>query len=405
MTRRWKILLGVILAVILLGIVVFLIFFYRNEATINNEPAVVATFDEADEKTEITATSHNINLADYANGSVVKIDTAGEYVLSGTMADGQIMVAVGDDEKVQLYLDNAEITNSSSSAILVDNAEKVIITLNNGTTNIITDGAKYTELDDQGEPDAAIFAHDDLTINGTGALIVNARYADGIESRDDLKITGGNISIEAVDDGLFGNKSVEIKTATLTISSGTDALHSDGDMVIESGSFSINAKDDGIHADGTLTINGATIDIKESYEGIEATNIVVSGGEISVVAGEDGLNGAGGNDDNSANPTTNSGRGRPRDNFSSSSGSIVINGGSLLIAPAGNGSGDGLDANGTITITGGDIVIKTPSNARDYQPVDADGAISITDGRVRTLSASGVYSDITNSMSGTTGRR
>ena len=145
---------------------------------------VEATFDESDEKTEYTALSNTINLSDYAH-SVVNINAAGEYVLSGTLTDGQIVVDVGDDEKVQLYLDNAEITNHSGSAILVQNAEKVVITLVAGTVNTIADGTNYTDLDASGEPDAAIFSHDDLTINGDGSLTVQANYADGIASRDE----------------------------------------------------------------------------------------------------------------------------------------------------------------------------------------------------------------------------
>ncbi|MDR2063908.1 MAG: carbohydrate-binding domain-containing protein [Candidatus Nomurabacteria bacterium] len=400
-----KVLLGALGGVALFGVAAFFIFFYGKSATITNTPIAAANFDAADEKTAISADSQLINLADYADGAVVEISSAGEYVLSGKMANGQIVVEVGDEEKVQLYLDNVEIVNPAGSAILVSNAKKVIITLNDGTTNIVTDGATSPESDAADEPDAAIFAHDDLTINGTGALVVNAKHADGIESRDDLKIAGGEITVSAADNGLFGNKSVETKTATLTISSGGDAVHSDGDLIIESGSFVINAGDDGMHADGTLTINAGTIDIKESFEGIEATDIVVNGGNISVVASDDGLNGAGGNDDNSSSPTTSSGRGR--DNFRGNSGSITVTGGTLFIAAAGSGTGDGFDANGDITITGGDIVIKTPSSFHDYGALDADGAISITSGTVRSLSNNGVYSELNSSSSngGGGGRR
>jgi hypothetical protein len=352
-----------------------------------------ATSDESDEKTEYTTVSTDINLSDYEANSVVNITAAGEYTLSGTLTNGQVVVNVGDEEEVQLYLNNAEITNDSGSAILVENAEKVVITLNAGTDNSVTDGTNYTGLDEDGEPDAAIFAHDDLTINGSGSLTIQANYSDGIESRDDLKITGGNISVTAVDNGLFGNNSLEIETAAAVITAGGDTIHSDGDIIIESGTLTLSSGDDGMHADGTLTINDGTIDIQESYEGLEATDVIINGGTIDIVASDDGINGAGGND-SSTDDSTNGPR---RDNFTGSQGTITINGGTITIAAAGSGDGDGLDANGTITITGGDTVIKTPSSYRDYSDIDYDTTFSLTGGRVRILDASGTYTEVTES--------
>ena len=352
-----------------------------------------ATSDESDEKTEYTSLSSNINLSDYEANSVVNITAAGEYTLSGTLTNGQVVVNVGDEEEVQLYLNNAEITNDSGSAILVENAEKVVITLNAGTDNSVTDGTNYTGLDEDGEPDAAIFAHDDLTINGSGSLTIQANYSDGIESRDDLKITGGNISVTAVDNGLFGNNSLEIETAAAVITAGGDTIHSDGDIIIESGTLTLSSGDDGMHADGTLTINDGTIDTQESYEGLEATDVIINGGTIDIVASDDGINGAGGND-SSTDDSTNGPR---RDNFTGSQGTITINGGTITIAAAGSGDGDGLDANGTITITGGDTVIKTPSSYRDYSDIDYDTTFSLTGGRVRILDASGTYTEVTES--------
>ena len=364
---------------------------------------IKATFEEADENTETTTVSSSINLSDYEANSVVNITAAGEYVLSGTLTDGQIVINVGDDDKVQLYLNNAQITNSSGSAILVENANKVVITLNEGTVNTVTDAANYTNLDESGDPDAAIFSHDDLTINGTGSLIVSANYTDAIESRDDLKISGGNITITAVNAGLFGNNSFEMKTATVVITSGGDSAHSDGDIIIESGSLTLNSGDDGIHADGTLTINDGTITVQNSYEGLEATDVIVNGGTIDVTATDDGINGAGGNDETSSTPTN----GQPLDMFSSSTGTITINGGTITIEAALSGAGDGLDANGTITVTGGNTLIKIPSSYRDYSSVDFDTSFSMTGGSIQTVDVNGNYTEITESnvSAGGGGRR
>jgi hypothetical protein len=80
----------------------------------------------------------------------------------------------------------------------VSNADKTVITLADGTENVVTDGAVYVFPDaETDEPNAAIFSKDDLTINGNGSLIVNANYNNGIASKDDLKITSGAITANA----------------------------------------------------------------------------------------------------------------------------------------------------------------------------------------------------------------
>ncbi len=387
-----KIVLLISILVLLLGIVGTVVWkLSDSKATSTIASTSTTSIDESDEKTEYLSLSGDVNLSDYSAGSIVKIETAGEYRVSGTLSNGQIVINVGDEEKVQLYLNNAQITNNSGSAILVENAEKVIITLNEGTDNSVTDGSSYSDVDESGEPDAAIFSHDDLTINGSGSLTVAANYSDGIESRDDLKITGGTITVTAVNAGLFGNNSFEMKTATLVISAGSDTIHSDGNIIIESGNISLTSKDDGIHADGTLTINDGVIKITESYEGIEATDVIINGGTIDMITSDDGINGAGGND--SSESTTN---GFAQDNFrNSSQGSITISGGNITITPATSGNGDGLDANGALTVSGGDVLIKNPASYRDYTSVDFDSEFALTGGRIRTLDPDGTYTQIT----------
>ena len=46
------------------------------------------------------------------------------YILSGTITDGTVTVDAGKNTKVQLVLDNVDITSSSSAAILVESADK-----------------------------------------------------------------------------------------------------------------------------------------------------------------------------------------------------------------------------------------------------------------------------------------
>ncbi|MEK6263840.1 MAG: carbohydrate-binding domain-containing protein, partial [Clostridium sp.] len=139
--------------------------------------------------------------------SKITITTAGIYVISGKLNDGQIIVDIEDKGTVKLVLNGAEVNCSNSSPLYIKSAKKTIISLEAGTENIISDGKKYVSTDDR---NAAIFSQDDLTINGTGNLTVRGNYNDGITSKDDLKITGGNITIYSTDDGLVGKDLVAV---------------------------------------------------------------------------------------------------------------------------------------------------------------------------------------------------
>ena len=129
------------------------------------------------------------------------ITAIGTYNISGTLNNGQIIVDTEDEGTVNLVLNGATINNSTSAPIYVRSADKTVITLADGTQNDVTDGAAYTYDDAEAEePNAAIFSKDDLTINGGGALTVTANFNDGITSKDDLKITSGVITVNAVND-------------------------------------------------------------------------------------------------------------------------------------------------------------------------------------------------------------
>ena len=152
------------------------------------------------------------------NGNIITITSAGTYNVSGTLTDGQIVVDTTDPEPVVLVLNGADIKYSTSAPIYVRNAEKTVITLADGTDNIVTDGAAYVFSEvDPDEPNAAIFSKDDLTINGSGSLTVNANYNNGIASKDDLKITGGAITVNAVNDGIKGRDSIAVLNGLITI--------------------------------------------------------------------------------------------------------------------------------------------------------------------------------------------
>jgi nitrogen fixation protein FixH len=469
--------------------------------------ADLVTFDEDDSATdwstenstaiELKGTSATIggSGAEVKDGSVT-ITAAGTYVLSGTLSEGQIIVDVQNEGIVRLVLNGVELHDSDSAPIYVKEAEKAIITLQEGTENVVTDGATYVFADaSTEEPNAAIFSKADLTINGTGKLSVTAIYNDGITSKDDLKIMAGTIEVQAADDGIIGRDMVavadgnitvnaagdgikstndedtakgfiaistgtfdieagsdgiqaetsvvidggtytmvtgggsengEVKmgdkgqgmgmggnrtsesatevetTATetettsakglkaggnitvnngsVTIDSADDAVHSNSNISITGGDIGITTGDDGIHADTLVNLSGGTIDIKKSYEGIEGANITIAGGEIHVVASDDGVNVAGGNDEATEVGT------QGQDQFSESATNLLtISGGILTIDSA----GDGLDSNGSISMTGGTVIANGPTNDGNGT-LDYDGSFEMSGGTLVAAGSSGM---------------
>ena len=354
-----------------------------------------------------TCDSSNVQIED----GVVTIKAAGVYVLSGTLTDGTIVVDAGDDDKVQLVLDGVSITAADYAAIYAKNADKVFVTLAEGTENTLTVSGDYVQTDDN-NVDAVIYAKCDLTLGGSGSLMVKDTVGHGIVSKDDLVVTGGTYMIDSQDHCLNGKDSVRIADGTFTLTCDEDGIHAgnddqqDGYIYIEGGDIDISVGDDAMHAEGLLIITGGDIDISKSYEGIEGYKILVTGGDIDVAASDDGFNAAGGSSDNSGdNKGGNSdgtgdnkggfGEGpggdmngntppvRPDDNGQSSGtpggpgmggagmdadydAYILITGGTINI----NADGDGIDSNGYLGIAGGNVYVLGPSNngngALDY---------------------------------------
>lgn len=198
--------------------------------------------------------------------------------------------------------------------------------------------------------------------------------------------------------GLKAGSEMKLSGGTFTMDCADDAVHSNGDLLVEGGTFTIATGDDGFHGDNTLTFTAGTVNITESYEGLEGLYIAVKGGDLKMVCTDDGLNAAGGTD----NSGTEGGRdgmfggmGGPGGGMSAGNGSIAIEGGTLYI----NSSGDGLDANGTLTISGGHTTVVGPTQG-DTATLDYDRSATITGGTFIGTGASGMAQTFSNSEQG-----
>lgn len=253
----------------------------------------------------------------YANGGSVTITAAGYYDVTGTLTDGSLIVDAGKNAKVFIRLNGVYITCADDAAIRVNQADKVFLTLAEGTENAVTSGEAYSETALADKTDGTIFSHDDLTINGSGSLTVTAAYKHGIAANDSLRITGGSITVTAPADTIHVNDTLRITGASLTLTAGDDAIHSDT----------------------SIAILGGSITVTDCYEGIEALEILIEDGDITVTSTDDGINACGTQTADGNLP------------------SVTINGGTVtLLNPSGRDA-DGIDSNGNIDIGGGLVYI------------------------------------------------
>nr|WP_297873200.1 carbohydrate-binding domain-containing protein [uncultured Blautia sp.] len=181
--------------------------------------------------------------------------------------------------------------------------------------------------------------------------------------------------------GIKAAAQLVLKGGTYTIDAEDDTLHSNGNLVISGGTYTLSSGDDGVHGDSNVTISGGNIDIAKSYEGIEGLSIDITGGEISLLASDDGMNAAGGNDSSGFE-----GPGSGGDQFAATEGAYIhISGGTLHI----NASGDGIDSNGDITVSGGETYVLGPTNDGNGS-LDYNGNAQVTGGIFAASGSSGM---------------
>lgn len=255
------------------------------------------------------------------------------------IASGNIIVeAVDDAIRGKDYLivkDTDLVINSGGDGLKSDNDEEGslgYITILDGQFEIIA-GSDGIQAESK-----VVISDGDFSITTGGGSSQSAGgdgSSKGIKSEMDINIVNGLISIDAADDGINANAGVIIDNGTLNISSG----------------------DDGIKASESITITDGSISIEKSSEGMEAPSITVSGGNIAVVASDDGIN-----------PTYGV------DGEHNDGSKLVIEGGYIYIKSS---DGDAIDSNGDISISGGTVVVHGSSSQGGF---DVNGSALISGG-------------------------
>ncbi len=230
-----------------------------NTTEISNADATI-TFDGS--KVSGTGDGYEVN------DSVVTITEAGTYVLQGTGENVQVVVDA-KDQNVFLILNGVTLSNETNAPIYISKANSATIIAQANTVNTLSDGAATEEITDENEREAnaVIYSKGDLTIEGTGKLVVTANYKNAIVSKDNLVINNGEFEINAVNHGIVGKDSITILNGTFNITAGADGFQSDntdldkGYVTIEDGTFNITSANDAIQAESTLTINNGDFNI------------------------------------------------------------------------------------------------------------------------------------------------
>lgn len=313
------------------------------------------------------------------DGSRVTITAAGVYLLTGSLQDGSICIAAGSKDEIHLIFDQLTVSNSNGAA-LFSQSGKLTITLKAGTVNTLSDGAEYTEYSDaDNAPTACLFSQDDLTINGTGALVVNAVSLDGITVKDDFKLVSGSVTVTAGDDGIVGRDSLEIYDGTVAITAGGDGLKSSNDEKNEK---------------GYVYVGGGSIVIDAAMDGIQAvSSLLIADGELAITAG-----GGSGNAAKSNGMSFSWGSSVTESSSESTKGlkadcNLVISGGNIVIDSA----DDAIHSNLTVAISGGSL-----SLAAGDDGIHADTSVTVTDGEINiTKSYEGIEAATINMDGGT----
>jgi hypothetical protein len=295
--------------------------------------------------------------------------------VTGESSDFQVVVntpGAENEGNTGIYLHNATI-KSSNSPILVKNADKTVIHLVKGTTNVVEDGNGnhlFTKVNGaQDTSKAAIYSRDDLNIKGAGSLTVKGKFKNGIQCSNDLKIKNGNITVEAEENAIKGKGSLQISGGVLNVTAKKgDGLESDeceeaggackdtvagkGIVEISGGNITIKAGDDGIQAANYILVNDSaetsTIKVTSTGKGMVATKFIyVNGGDINVTADDDAMH---------------------------TKWRVYMNAGNVTVSS----KDDGIHADSALYLKGSTINVVTASEGLEAYRIFAEGGITST---------------------------
>lgn len=383
------------------------------------------------------------------SGAVVTVTGAGTYQFTGSLTNGRIVVNTTETGIVRLILNGATVTNSTTAPLQIVAATEVMVVVNAGTTNQLTDALANPV-------GAALFSQANLTITGTGSLTVRGNAADAIASEGGLVIDSASITANAVDEGVRGENYLYVNSGTLNVTTTSgDGLKSDNETtatmgyvallggtttvtaggdgvsgatdvvtaggvlrvtatgkgvkagvrnVISDGQVTVTATDDGVHSDAAVVIDGGTTTISTGDDGVHAeTTLDIAAGGVTVTRSLEGLEAlkltvSGGTVTTTASDDSLNASEEGLDEFAVSPNAFIRVTGGTVVADGGT---DGLDSNGTIQLVGGTVVVAgSATRGGGEGGLDSNGALTITGGTVLSTGISATTSRLPSSGQG-----
>ena len=399
----------------------------KNTVSIAFNGTADATVTDIVSGDTVTVSGGKVEVHAHSKGLVLRV--------TGTTTDGWLKVY--SEKKFELLLADATITNPSGAAINIQDGNCFMVlsganALSDGTsatylpTTLVSEYANAVTTEDE---KAVLFAEDDLRISGTGSLAISSSNTSGKAgiSADDAVFVRPGVSLQVTctsgaGNGIKANDDITVRGGVInlqTAAAGSKGLSSDGSLSIEGGRItaittggtdtSVASDPSGcaaIKADSVMTVSGGELWLKSTGQGGKGIScdqaLTISGGKLRIITT--------GSKYGSSSSSMGGGMGRPGQSTSSSSNSvspkgikgdanITITGGDIMVRTSGSNA-EGIESKQTLAFSGG----KTAVSAYD-DGLNADKAINVSGGYVFAVStgqADGIDSNGSITVSGGT---
>ena len=201
-----------------------------------------------------------------ASASRIIISQGGTYLISGTLQDAQLVIDAPAGDTVRLVLRGVDMQCERGPAILSRGAGPVVLLLEDGTENTVTDGKNYF-YSGSAVIESVISTGGDLLVTGGGSLSVSASHNDALHSEKRLVLSGGTVTVTAWRNGLTAKTSLELQNGQLSVACGAVGIavgnekKTGGNVLLSGGAAALICGGDGITATGSITVSDGTCHI------------------------------------------------------------------------------------------------------------------------------------------------